>query len=75
MFVELLRVYLQSLCLAVVCVVISGIVWIAWRASRKLDKTVKERQLFLYEAIMMAIMTAPILSFAFLAIIYMIKSH
>ncbi|EFM28139.1 hypothetical protein HMPREF9319_0347 [Streptococcus equinus ATCC 700338] len=39
-----------------------------------MDKTVKERQAFLYDVLMMSIMTIPVLSFAFMAILLMFKA-
>lgn len=74
MFLEIFSLYLQGLMFSVVFVLIIGILWIFWRANRKLDKTARERQAFLYEILMMAIMTAPILSFAFMGIILMLKA-
>ncbi len=74
MVVEIFSLYVQGLLLAILTVIIAGGFWLAWRASKKLDKTVKERQASLYEAMMMAVMTAPIISFAYMAILLMLKS-
>lgn len=74
MVVEIFSLYVQGLLLAILTVIIAGGFWLAWRASKKLDKTVKERQASLYGAMMMAVMTAPILSFAYMAILLMLKS-
>lgn len=56
-----------------VCLVISAL-WIGWRALRRVDKTVKERQGVLYDAIMMSVVAIPILAFAFMAIIIMLRA-
>ncbi|EIQ82470.1 hypothetical protein ScFU53_00330 [Streptococcus canis] len=40
----------------------------------KKDKTLVERQAFLYEMLMVAILTIPILSFAFMSILVVLKS-
>ena len=74
MFLEIFAVYVQGLMLSIVTVFIVGSLWMVWRAVRKLDKTVKARQAILYETLMIAVMTAPILSFAYMAILLMMKS-
>lgn len=74
MFVEILGLYLQGLLFASIFVIICGGAWIGFRAYKKKDKTAKERQAVLYEAIMMAIITAPVLSFAFMGLILMLKA-
>ena len=74
MFLEIFSLYIKGLLLAIVFVFLVGIIWKFWRAARKLDKTAKERQAFLYDVLMMSIMTIPVLSFAFMAILLMFKA-
>ena len=74
MFLEIFGLYIKGLLLAIVFVFLISIIWNFWRAIRKLDKTVKERQVFLYDILMMSIMTIPVLSFAFMAILLMMKA-
>ncbi|AXQ79246.1 DUF4059 family protein [Streptococcus chenjunshii] len=74
MLLEIFSLYLQGLLMAVVLVLLGSCCWISWRAWRKLDRTAKERQAFLYEVLMISVMTAPILSFAFMAVLLIIKS-
>lgn len=74
MFLEIFSLYIKGLLLAVVFVFLVGIIWNFWRAARKLDKTAKERQAFLYDVLMMSIMTIPVLSFALMAILLMFKA-
>lgn len=74
MFLEIFSLYIKELLLAIVFVFLVGIIWNFWRAARKLDKTAKERQAFLYDVLMMSIMTIPVLSFAFMAILLMFKA-
>ena len=74
MFLEIFSLYIKGLLLAVVFVFLVDIIWNFWRAARKLDKTAKERQAFLYDVLMMSIMTIPVLSFAFMAILLMFKA-
>ena len=56
-----------------VCLVI-GVFWLGWRALRHLDKTVKERQGALYDAIMMSMVSIPVLAFAFMAILIVLNA-
>ena len=74
MFLEIFSPYIKGLLLAIVFVFLVGIIWNFWRAARKLDKTAKERQAFLYDILMISIMVIPVLSFAFMAILLMFKA-
>ncbi|HEN4569846.1 TPA: DUF4059 family protein [Streptococcus agalactiae] len=74
MFLEIAKVYLQGLGLASITVILVGIIWVFWRANKNIDKTARERQSVLYDVLLIALMTAPILAFAFVAIILMIKA-
>ncbi len=60
--------------MAIVFVIFAVIFWISYRVLKLKDKTIKERQNTLYDGIMMALISIPILSFAFMAIVLMIKS-
>lgn len=74
MFLEIAKVYLQGLGLASITVILVGIIWVFWRAKKNIDKTARERQSVLYDVLLIALMTATILAFAFVAIILMIKA-
>ncbi|HGD4823476.1 TPA: DUF4059 family protein [Streptococcus agalactiae] len=74
MFLEIAKVYLQGLGLASITVILVGIIWVFWRAKKNIDKTARERQSVLYDVLLIALMTDPILAFAFVAIILMIKA-
>ncbi|HEN2830794.1 TPA: DUF4059 family protein [Streptococcus agalactiae] len=74
MFLEIAKVYLQGLGLASITVILVGIIWVFWRAKKNIDKTARERQSVLYDVLLIALMTTPILAFAFVAIILMIKA-
>ena len=74
MLLNIFQFYLLGLMVAfMVCLVISAL-WIGWRALRRVDRTVKERQGVLYDAIMMSVVAIPILAFAFMAIIIMLRA-
>lgn len=74
MFAELFSIYLQGLLFSTITVLAICSGWIVWRAKRKLDKTAIERQNFLYEMLMIALLLIPILSFAFMSILIVLKS-
>lgn len=74
MLLNIFQFYLLGLVIAFfVCLILSAI-WIGWRALRRVDKTVKERQAVLYDAIMMSMVSIPILAFAFMAIVIMVRA-
>ncbi|WP_165212627.1 DUF4059 family protein [Streptococcus tangpeifui] len=74
MLVDIFKFYLQGLFMAIAFVIFAVIVWLSYRALKLKDKTIKERQNALYDGIMMALISIPILSFAFMAIVLMVKS-
>lgn len=74
MLVNIFKFYLQGLLTAVLVVFVLDVLWIFYRATNNLDRTVAQRQAILYEALVIALVTIPILSFAFMALILMIKS-
>lgn len=75
MFMKVFGLYLQGLVLALICVLFFSFCWGLWRARKKMDKTLKERQSFLYDLLMIVLITTPVLSFAFMAILLIIKSR
>ena len=74
MFLEILGFYLQGLLSGLVFAIVAAILWTLWRVFRHLDKTAKERQSFLYDLVTIILMTVPVLSFAFMAIILMLRA-
>ncbi|HHJ7793543.1 TPA: DUF4059 family protein [Streptococcus pyogenes] len=66
--------YVKGLILSSLTMMLICLIWTLWRAKTKRDKTLIERQAFLYEMLMVAILTIPILSFAFMSILVVIKS-
>lgn len=74
MLVEIFSLYLKGLILSSLTVVSVCLLWTLWRAKTKKDKSLAERQAFLYEMLMIAILTIPILSFAFMSILVVLKS-
>ncbi|HGK8114826.1 membrane protein [Streptococcus pyogenes] len=74
MLVEIFSLYVKGLILSGLTMILICLIWTLWRAKTKRDKTLIERQAFLYEMLMVAILTIPILSFAFMSILVVIKS-
>lgn len=74
MLVEIFSLYLKGLILSSLTMVSVCLLWTLWRAKTKKDKSLAERQSFLYEMLMIAILTIPILSFAFMSILVVLKS-
>ncbi|HEP1494012.1 membrane protein [Streptococcus pyogenes] len=74
MLVEIFSLYVKGLILSSLTMMLICLIWTLWRAKTKRDKTLIERQAFLYEMLMVAILIIPILSFAFMSILVVIKS-
>ncbi|MGZ7139701.1 DUF4059 family protein [Streptococcus pyogenes] len=74
MLVEIFSLYVKGLILSSLTMILICLIWTLWQAKTKRDKTLIERQAFLYEMLMVAILTIPILSFAFMSILVVIKS-
>ncbi|HEQ4770114.1 TPA: DUF4059 family protein [Streptococcus pyogenes] len=74
MLVEIFSLYVKGLILSSLTMILICLIWTLWRAKTKRDKTLIERQAFLYEMLMVAILTIPILSFAFMSVLVVIKS-
>ncbi|HEP4546406.1 TPA: DUF4059 family protein [Streptococcus pyogenes] len=74
MLVEIFSLYVKGLILSSLTMILICLIWTLWRAKTKRDKTLIERQAFLYEMLMVSILTIPILSFAFMSILVVIKS-
>ncbi|HHS3483770.1 TPA: DUF4059 family protein [Streptococcus pyogenes] len=74
MLVEIFSLYVKGLILSSLTMMLICLIWTLWRAKTKRDKTLIERQAFLYEMLMVAILTIPILSFSFMSILVVIKS-
>ncbi|MGT2829840.1 DUF4059 family protein [Streptococcus hillyeri] len=68
MLATIYRFYLLGLAMSAVVVLFCLLAWLIYRVARRLDKTKKERQALLYEAFLIFLVTTPILSFAFMAI-------
>ena len=66
--------YLESLLITALLVGSFLGLWIGLRAVRRVDKTVRDRQAHLYDMLLIAVMTIPILSFAMMGILLILKA-
>ena len=74
MLLNIFKFYLLGLVIAFFVCLVIGVFCLGWRALRHLDKTVKERQCALYDAIMMSIVSIPVFAFAFMAILIVLNA-
>ena len=74
MFNQIFSLYIQSLLYTTVGVAILAGLWIGLRMLRRKDKTAKERQAHLYDVLLIAIMTIPVLSFATLGLLIVLRA-
>ena len=74
MLLNIVKVDLVGLVIAFVMCWVSGAIWLGGRALSRADKTVKERQGALYDAIMMSMVSIPVLAFAFMAILIVLNA-
>ena len=66
--------YLESLLITTLLVGSILGICIGLRALRRVDKTIKNRQAHLYDMLLIAVMTIPILSFAMMGILLVLKA-
>ncbi|MBP2623469.1 DUF4059 family protein [Streptococcus oricebi] len=71
---QIFSLYIESLIITSILVAVLSGLWILFRAFRRKDRTAKERQAHLYDVLLIAIMTIPILTFATLGIILVLKA-
>ena len=74
MLQTILSLYLQGLLLATLLVIFLSLILFIARGRKRVGRTLQERQEFLFDLLMINIMTIPILAFGFIAIILIIKA-
>ena len=72
---QLLSLYIESLIITSIGVLVASAVWIVLRVARKTDKTAKERQLHLYDILLIDIMTIPVLTFAVIGVLFILRAR
>lgn len=71
---QIFILYFQSLLLTTLLVVVFLGIWIGLRAISGVDRTAKARQAHLYDMIMIGVLTIPVLSFATMSILLILKA-
>lgn len=74
MLLQIFSLYFQSLVLTMLLVLVVLGIWIGLRALSGVDKTAKARQAHLYDMIMIGVLTIPVLSFATMSILLVLKA-
>ena len=74
MLLQIFSLYFQSLVLTMLLVLVVLGFWIGLRALSGVDKTAKARQAHLYDMIMIGVLTVPVLSFATMSLLLVIKA-
>lgn len=74
MLLQIFSLYFQSLVLTMLLVLVVLGLWIGLRALSGVDKTAKARQVHLYDMIMIGVLTIPVLSFATMSILLVLKA-
>ena len=74
MLLQIFSLYFQSLVLTMLLVLIVLGLWIGLSALSGVDKTAKARQAHLYDMIMIGVLTVPVLSFATMSLLLVIKA-
>ena len=74
MLLQIFSLYFQSLVLTMLLVLVVLGLWIGLRALSGVDKTAKARQAHLYDMIMIGVLTVPVLSFATMSLLLVIKA-
>lgn len=74
MLVKIFSLYLQGLLGATLLTSLSLGCWVLYRKLSKQDVTRTEKRAILFDALVLAFISIPILSFAFMAILVMLKA-
>ncbi|HEP1801503.1 TPA: DUF4059 family protein [Streptococcus suis] len=74
MLQNILSFYLQGLLVAAVLDIVISLIYFVFRAGRKVDQTAQARQDFLFDLLMINVMTIPVLAFGVMGILLMFKA-
>ncbi|WP_105117712.1 DUF4059 family protein [Streptococcus suis] len=74
MLQNILSFYLQGLLVAALLVILSSLIYFVLRAGKKVNRTLQERQDFIFDLLMINVMTIPILAFGVMGILLMFKA-
>ncbi len=71
---DLFRFYILGLVLAVIFGLFFSVIWMLLRVVRRKDRLAVQRRTFLYDLLMINLITIPVASFAFAAILIMLQA-
>ncbi|WP_105128413.1 DUF4059 family protein [Streptococcus suis] len=74
MLQNILSFYLQGLVIAAIVVVLFNICWFLVHLYKKTDTSFQERQDFLFDLLLISVMSTPIIAFGVVAILLMLKA-
>lgn len=74
MLQTILSLYLQGLLYSAIAMIVASLVWFLMRASKGVDKTQQERREFLYDLLIINVMTIPIFAFGIIGILLIVKA-
>ena len=74
MLQTILSLYLESLLFSAIAMVLFSLVWFVMRASKGVDQSQHEKREFLYDLLIINVMTIPIFSFGIIGILLIVKA-
>ena len=74
MLQTILSLYLQGLLYSAIAMIVASLVWFLMRTSKGVDKTQQERREFLYDLLIINVMTIPIFAFGIIGILLIVKA-
>ena len=74
MLQTILSLYLQGLLYSAIAMIVASLFWFLMRASKGVDKTQQERREFLYDLLIINVMTIPIFAFGIIGILLIVKA-
>ena len=74
MLQTILSRYLQGLLYSAIAMSLASLIWFVMRASKGVDRTQQERREFLYDLLIINVMTIPIFSFGIIGILLIVKA-
>ena len=73
MLQTILSLYLRGLLYSAIAMSLASLIWFVIRASKGVDRTQQERREFLYDLLIINVMTIPIIAFGIIGILLIVK--
>ena len=74
MLQTILSLYLESLLFSAIAMVLFSLVWFVMRASKGVDQSQNEKREFLYDLLIINVMTIPIFAFGIIGLILIVRA-